>query len=95
MQVYRLHGSEPVASPVIKRAAANGLSPAPSDATDTHEGVSTDAGSGVSALLTQLRRNPEVRQAVVENARAKVAAGEYFTRSSAEATAEALLRHES
>jgi hypothetical protein len=95
MQVYRLHGSEPVASPVIKRVDANGLSSASSSENDAQEGVSTDAGSGVSALLAQLRQSPEVRQAVVEHARAKIAAGEYFTRSSAEATAEALLRHES
>ena len=95
MQVYRLHSSEPVVSPVNKRVAANGLNSASSDATDTHEGVSADAGSGVSALITQMQRSPEVRQAVVENARAKVAAGDYFTRSSAVATAEALLRHES
>jgi hypothetical protein len=52
-------------------------------------------GSAVGALLAQLRQTPELRQAVVEQARGKVASGDYLTRTSAEATAEALLRYES
>ena len=95
MQVYRLHSSQPVASPVTSRAAGSAANGASSGTKDTHEGVSAEAGSDVSALLVQLRQSPDIRQAVVEQARAKVAAGDYFTRTSAEATAEALLRNES
>ncbi len=95
MQIYRLHSSEPAFSPVTSRAAGSALSAAGSEAKDTHEGVSAEAGSGVSALIAQLRQSPDVRQAVVEHARGKVASGDYFTRTSAEATAEALLRNES
>ncbi|QDT53798.1 hypothetical protein Pan44_18220 [Caulifigura coniformis] len=95
MHVYRLHSSEVVASPVTSRSSGSALNATSSDGKDTHEGVSADAGSGVSALLTQLRQSPEIRQAVVEQARGKIASGEYFTRTSAEATAEALLRNES
>ncbi len=95
MQVYRLHSSQPVANPVTSRASGGTVNAGSSGAKDTHDGVSAEPGSDVSALVSQLRHSPEVRQAVVEQARAKVAAGDYFTRSSAEATAEALLRHES
>jgi hypothetical protein len=42
-----------------------------------------------------MQQAPEVRQAVVEQARGKIASGDYFTRTSAEATAERLLRNES
>jgi len=95
MQVYRLHSSEPVTSPVSSRGSGSSVSASSSGTNDTQEGVSADSGSGVSALLTQLQQAPEVRQAVVEQARGKVASGDYFTRTSAEATAEALLRNES
>ena len=96
MQVYRLHSSEPPANgPVTSRASGGVLGASSSGAKDTQEGVSADRGSGVSALLAQMRQTPEIRQAVVEQARGKVASGDYLTRTSAEATAEALLRHES
>lgn len=95
MQVHRLQNSDPTASSVTSRAGSGPVSATNSGAKDTQEGVSADAGSGISALLAQLQGTPEVRQAVVEQARGKVASGDYFTRTSAEATAEALLRHES
>jgi len=95
MQVYRLHSSEPVASPVTSRASSGALSAGSSGTNDTQEGVSAEMGSAVGALLAQLRQTPELRQAVVEQAREKVASGDYLTRTSAEATAEALLRYES
>jgi len=95
MQVYRLHSSEPFAGSVTSRAADGELNSTSSAAKDAHEGASADAGSAVSALLAQLHQAPDVRQAVVEQARAKVASGDYLTRTSAEATAEALLRNES
>jgi hypothetical protein len=95
MQVYRLHSSEPVASPVTSRAGDSSLNATSSGATDTHEGVSGEAGSAVAALLAQLQQSPDVRQAVVEQARGRIASGDYFTRTSAEATAECLLRNES
>jgi hypothetical protein len=92
MQVYRLHSSEPVASPVTSRAGDGALNATSSGAKDTQEGVSAEAGSVVAALLAQLKQSPDVRQAVVEQARGRIASGDYFTRTSAEATAEALLR---
>jgi hypothetical protein len=95
MQVYRLHSSEPVGAPVTSRAGDNALNPTSSGTKGTQDGVSTDAGSGISALLAQMQQAPEVRQAVVEQARGKIASGDYFTRTSAEATAERLLRNES
>ena len=95
MQVYRLHSSEPVGAPVSKRAGDTALNVTSSGSPDTQDGVSLDAGSAVSALVAQLRQSPEVREAVVEQARGKVASGDYFTRTSAEATAERLLRNES
>jgi len=95
MQVYRLHGSESVTPPVTSRSAANGSGASSPTAGDAQDGASLDSGSTVGALLAQLRSTPDVRQAVVEQARAKVASGDYFTRPSAEATAEALLRNES
>ena len=95
MQVYRLHSSEPVAIPVNSRAGGSVLNAANSGGKDTQEGVSAEVGSGMGALLAQLKQSPDVRQAVVEQARGKVASGDYFTRTSAEATAEALLRNES
>ena len=95
MQVYRLHSSEAVSSPVTSRASGGVLDATGSGAKDTQEGVSAESGSEVAALLAQLKQHSEVRQAVVEQARGKIAAGDYFTSTSAEATAEALLRHES
>ncbi len=95
MQVYRLHGAEQIASTAPGRQPASPSATSTSSASDTQEGVSTDNGSAVTALLAQLRSTPEVRQAVVEQARAKVASGDYFTRPSAEATAEAWLSYES
>ena len=95
MQVYRLHSSEPLAGSVTSRTVDRALNSSSSDAQDTQEGVSADAGSEVGALVAQLQNSPDVRQAVVEQARAKVASGDYLTRTSAEATAEALLRYES
>jgi anti-sigma28 factor (negative regulator of flagellin synthesis) len=95
MQVYRLHSSEPVASPVTSRGGDGSVNATSSGTKDTQEGVSAEAGSGISALLAQLQRSPDVRQAVVEQARGRIASGDYFTRTSAEATAEALLRNES
>jgi hypothetical protein len=95
MQVHRLQSSEPVAIPVTPRGGSSALNATSSGAKDTQEGVSAEGGSGISALLAQLKHSPDVRQAVVEQARGKVASGDYFTRTSAEATAEALLRNES
>jgi len=95
MQVHRLQSSEPVASPVTTRGGSGALNATSSGAKDTQEGVSAEGGSVVSALVAQLQHSPDVRQAVVEQARGKVASGDYFTRTSAEATAEALLRNES
>jgi hypothetical protein len=95
MQVYRLHSSEPVGAPVTNRAGDDALNATSSGAKDTRDGVSGDAGSVVTALLAQLAHSPDVRQAVVEQARGKIASGDYFTRASAEATAERLLRNES
>ena len=95
MQVYRLHSSEPVGAPVTSRAGDNALKSTSSGSNGTQDGVSTDAGSAISALLAQLQQAPDVRQAVVEQARGKIASGDYFTRTSAEATAECLLRNES
>ena len=95
MQVYRLHSSEPVGAPVTSRAGDTALNPTSSGTKDAQEGVSTDGGSGISALLAQMQQAPDVRQAVVEQARGRIASGDYFTRTSAEATAERLLRNES
>ena len=95
MQVYRLHSSEPVGAPVTSRDGDGVVNTTSSGATGTQEGVSGDAGSVVAALLAQLQHSPDVREAVVEQARGKVASGDYFTRTSAEATAECLLRNES
>ena len=95
MQVYRLHSSEPVGAPVTSRAGDGGLNATSSGSKDTQDGVSSEAGSAVAALLAQLQQSPDIRQAVVEQARGKIASGDYFTRTSAEATAEALLRNES
>jgi len=95
MQVHRLQNSEPAAIPVTTRGGSSALNATSSGAKDTQEGVSAEGGSGISALMAQLQHSPDVRQAVVEQARGKVASGDYFTRTSAEATAEALLRNES
>ena len=95
MQVYRLHSSEPVGAPVTSRDGDGVVNATSSGAKDTQDGVSLDAGSVVAALLAQLQQSPDVREAVVEQARGKIAAGDYFTRTSAEATAECLLRNES
>jgi hypothetical protein len=95
MQVYRLHSSEPVGAPVTSRDGDGVVNATSSGATDTQEGASGDAGSVVAALLAQLQHSPDVREAVVEQARGKIASGDYFTRTSAEATAECLLRNES
>jgi hypothetical protein len=95
MQVHRLQSSEAIAGPVTSRAGDSLLSATSSGTKDTQEGVSAEGGSGISALLAQLQHSPDVRQAVVEQARGKVASGDYFTRASAEATAEALVRNES
>jgi hypothetical protein len=94
MQVQRLHSSQPPAGPVLSRKAGSGNAShiRPQGA---QEDAPAEAGSTVGVLSAQLGEIPEVRQAVVDEAREKVAAGDYLTRSSAEATAEALLRHES
>ncbi len=95
MQVYRLHSTETLAKPATERALAGGPAMASQGANGATESASAEQGSGVGALLAQLRQHPEIREAVVEQARAKVANGDYLTRSSAEATAESLLSHES
>ncbi|HVJ67423.1 MAG TPA: flagellar biosynthesis anti-sigma factor FlgM [Caulifigura sp.] len=95
MQVYRLHSSQPLAGSVTSRSLNNALDESSSGQKETQDGVSAEPGSTVAALVAQLQQSPDVRQAVVEQARAKVASGDYLTRTSAEATAEALLRHES
>jgi hypothetical protein len=50
--------------------------------------------SDVAALQQQLQQIPETRDAVVAQAREKVAQGGYFSRSSAEATALAIFSSE-
>lgn len=92
MQVHRLHSSEASPNPLHTRALADASDLSESQRAAASIGGSTTAGSKVAALAEQLHEIPESRDAVVARAREKVASGEYFTRASAEATAEVILR---
>lgn len=93
MQIHRLHLPEAAPNPLHTKTSGGA-----SDVSDlrpaTAEGdvSSTAPDSALATYVAQLRQIPDTRDSVVARAREKVAGGDYLTRTSAEATAEVVLR---